>query len=70
MIFCSIKNNNFIDNNPNANFINLWLSTWDGNYWDDWDGNGSYTINGLIFSTPWTHSDRNPAKEPYDIPIP
>ncbi|GAH41464.1 unnamed protein product, partial [marine sediment metagenome] len=47
--------NSFINNNPggssqgyDAGFDNIWYDkkTKKGNYWSDWTGNGSYTIDG------------------------
>lgn len=42
-------------------------NTWDSNYWDDYNGEGFYRINRLLFIIPWFNFDRNPALEPYDI---
>jgi len=51
-----IHHNNFIDNNLNGSRqaydsyggINLWYdnATFEGNYWSDWNGFGSYTLYG------------------------
>ena len=51
-----IHHNNLISNNPgtsmpqayDAGFFNLWYdeTTLEGNYWDDWNGEGNYSILG------------------------
>lgn len=62
--------NVFIDNNPNGNsqalddgLGNVWFDneTKEGNYWSDWQGSGSYLIEGLASS-----SDQYPLN---DLPI-
>jgi len=70
MSSCKIFSNNIVDNNPNAWLINLWFSILFNNYWDDWNGIKPYVISGFLFDTPWSYFDWNPAKEPFDIPLP
>lgn len=76
-LLTTVKNNNFIGNDDfNAFFSNSYGTRWVSNYWDDWDGTGSYKIKGEIdvfylespfFKTiDWYNYDKNPAKEPYD----
>jgi len=70
-----IYQNNFIDNEKSARFLNYnykVLNYWDNNYWDR-PRLLPYPIFGSSFS--WFFINRvvfdwNPAKEPYDIPIP
>jgi parallel beta-helix repeat protein len=66
-----IKNNNFIDNNRQAQFLyGLILygftNRWNGNYW-----NGShllpYPIRGVYFFFPWIQFDWRPALKSYDL---
>ena len=75
----TIKKNNFINNDDcNAFFLDSFRTNWNRNYWDDWDGGGSYRIKGAItIPIPdepyyklidWYNFDWRPAKEPYDIP--
>jgi parallel beta-helix repeat protein len=51
-------------------------TTWDANYWSDWNGRGYHKITGLwvfvvrvpfILIFPWMTFDKNPADTPYDI---
>lgn len=51
-------------------------STWDSNYYSDWNGRGRYMIKGIyliilkmpfLIILPWATFDSNPASEPYVI---
>lgn len=63
--------NTFLLNNINAGFVNSVSNHWSQNYWDDWDGNGFYVINGVlyfgtgVFSIPWVNIDFSPRVETY-----
>jgi len=64
--------NNFIDNYNPAYFKQKLFSfnTWKNNYWDSWNGAGSYRIDGDlegIISRSWRNFDRRPVNQPYDI---
>ena len=72
----TIKKNNFIGNNLNADFDWAFGTRWKGNYWDDWVGFGPKPIYGTISSTyPYgeptevVNFDFRPARKPYDIII-
>jgi parallel beta-helix repeat protein len=65
---------------PSENYklFDLTNKYWDGNYWDDYDGDGPKKISGriqtaglfnqfLLYDFPWVNYDLHPAKEPYDI---
>lgn len=69
-----ITYNNFIKNNGQSYFIESSIfsfNSWRNNYWDDWNGRGSYKINGELNSffilDSWYKLDRKPVNEPYDI---
>jgi len=69
-----ITYNNFIKNNGQSYFIQSSIfsfNSWKNNYWDDWDGRGSYRINGELNSffilDSWYKLDRKPVSEPYNI---
>lgn len=67
-----ITYNNFIDNYKPAYFKQELFSfnIWKKNYWDSWDGAGSYKIDGEIegiISRSWLNFDIRPVKQPYDI---
>jgi hypothetical protein len=62
------------------NFFDLNNKYWDGNYWDDHDGDGPKKINGsiqteglfnqfLLYNIPWINFDFHPAKEPYEVGV-
>jgi len=87
----NIMRNNFINNIKNVQIdkesyirdIRHYISFkqhWKNNYWDDWNQNGSYAIQGdwtlyigfgrftfPIFTVPFNEYDDYPAQEPYDI---
>ena len=63
---------------PSENYklFDLKNKYWDGNYWDDYEGEGPKKISGriqteglfnqfLLYDFPWANFDLNPAKEPY-----
>jgi parallel beta-helix repeat protein len=69
--FNVIKENNFILNTRHAYFENSVLNFWMRNYWDDWDGSGSYVIYGenalpwdLNTTFEWKNFDWRPMAEP------
>jgi parallel beta-helix repeat protein len=84
----NILQNNFINNTQNvllqrvtyfyeAPFYLNYKQHWEGNYWDDWDQKGAYTLRGtwtlgiLFFNIPllklhYREYDLHPAQEPYD----
>jgi hypothetical protein len=69
-----ITYNNFIDNNIQSFFIQssiFSLNSWRYNYWDDWNGRGSYRINGELSGflniNSWYKLDRKPVDEAYNI---
>jgi parallel beta-helix repeat protein len=79
----TISSNNFIKNKVNAEiYVKLsQKNTWDKNYWDDFKGLGPKRIRGTLFfvffeyseferriELPWVNFDRQPAREPHDIP--
>ena len=76
-IFCKsliISYNNFMNNNCQSYFVLSSIfnhNKWANNYWDDWNGIGSYRINGeingFIQIDTWYKMDRNPVDNPYDI---
>ena len=52
-------------------------TSWNSNYYSDWNGRGRYMINGVyvfiikipfIVILPWATFDSNPSSEPYQIP--
>ncbi len=66
-----IHHNTFVDNNPggtsqalDAGSNNFWYdsTTLEGNYWSDWSGTGSYSIDGAAGAI-----DLYPLDEPVDI---
>jgi len=78
-----IDNNNFLENSKNHaffhivigrlsinEFVSFGLNTWYENYWDTWNGNGIYVIDGVLnFFSQSIHIinyDRSPAYKPYD----
>ena len=75
-----IHHNNFVDNNPagisqaydggrkyDGGLNNIWYDSknLEGNYWSDWSGKGSYTIDGSAEAI-----DPYPLEEPADFGIP
>ena len=76
----TVKNNNFLNNGANINYITelgyiikMFRSiTFEGNYYDDWIGIGPKFIWGSIWLIPILmvfNIDWHPAKEPYDIGV-
>jgi parallel beta-helix repeat protein len=71
---CRIKNNNFINNQYQAQFvygIHIFRGLtyrWNGNYWNE-SRSLPYPIRGVYFFFPWVQFDWFPAKEPYDIEV-
>jgi len=78
----TIKQNNFIENGfnddfipkiiptENAFFIKCFLNKWEENYWDDWTYKLPRPIKGrmgIIGLTPFLNFDLHPAEEPYNI---
>jgi parallel beta-helix repeat protein len=69
-----IKNNNFINNQWQAQFvygIHIFrglTNRWNGNYWNE-SRSLPYPIRGVYFFFPWVQFDWFPAKEPYDIGV-
>jgi nitrous oxidase accessory protein NosD len=67
--------NNFINNNQHfQNDARLFANVYENNYWDDWDGTGSYrvlkdseSVNFINWLMSFLNWDKNPAQEPYDI---
>ena len=71
-----IRFNNFIGNKNDVYLENSLFNTWNGNYWENYIGEGVKLIKGHFakpyiyhpeFKIPWFAIDWNPAKEPYDI---
>jgi len=69
-----IHHNNFVDNNPTGTSQaydggkhNIWYDSLnlEGNYWSDWNGTGSYSIDGYGGTV-----DLYPLEEPSDFEIP
>ncbi len=67
-----IHHNNFIDNNLggtsqayDGGTDNIWYEKQEGNYWSDWSGTGSYSIDGLANSV-----DLYPLEEPVVVEYP
>jgi len=65
---------------PSENYklFDLTKKYWDGNYWDDYDGEGPQKISGrvqtaglfnqfLLYDFSWVNFDLHPAKEPFNI---
>jgi hypothetical protein len=67
----SVSDNTFLVNTKNAVFLNSVHTSWNHNYWDDWNGRGFYIINGKlyfsssIFSIAWVNIDFSPRDTPY-----
>ena len=69
-----IKENNLINNECHAHFIDSYFNFWFNNYWDDWGKSKPRPIEGeFIFerfenlTINWIQFDWKPATEPYDI---
>ncbi len=77
-------NNNFLKNTEGHAFFHTIIrrvsvdelqssgrNVWSSNFWDTWDGNGAYVIQGTIsimsIDVTLKNVDRSPAQEPYDI---
>jgi len=73
-----IKNfiNKFKTPSENYKLFDLTKKYWDGNYWDDYNGEGPQKISGriqtaglfnqfLLYDFPWVNFDIHPALEPY-----